>query len=376
MKCSNLGPKWPRLRLPQPPQPLCAEATGRKSTSRMPTLDPLDVSPLDFASAMALLETNPTQLQHASGNATPLFLIHDGGGTIFKYFLFGDLGRNVYGIHDPKFECDDDWEGGIVEMAQEYITFIKAIKGTGPILLGGQYGKVFTFHLGLLDRSLTSRYLLKGWSLGGLVSLQIARLLDDERQHGHTEHGTQPLFVAGVILIDSPYTPPWREHRDRFVEFKPEFPTWTPEWVRKNVTRRFEVCDELIDTWEPPRWASLDHSVEGSTLQVNASESTGQRSAMTEEGPRVRPVSSGPPVVLLKAMARVPLTKSKSDGLVDVDLCRDDTQLGWERYAGDLLETVHHVSGHHFNLFDQEDRARLDLFIVAQRKLANVPEPG
>ncbi|KAF2181422.1 alpha/beta-hydrolase [Zopfia rhizophila CBS 207.26] len=189
---------------------------------------PLDVSPLDLSSAMTLLETNPTQLQHASGNATPLFLIHDGGGTIFKYFLLGGLGRNVYGIQDPKFECDDGWEGGIVEMAQEYITFIKAIKRAGPILLGG-------------------------WSLGGLVSLQIARLLDDERRHGHTEHGTQPLFVAGVVLIDSPYTPPWREYRDHLVEFKPEFPTWAPEWVRKNVTRRFEVCDELIDTWEPPR---------------------------------------------------------------------------------------------------------------------------
>jgi len=99
---------------------------------------------------MALLETNPIQLQHASGNATPLFLIHDGGGTILKYFLLGSLDRNVYGIYDPKFDREDGWEGGIVEMAQEYITFIKAIKGTGPILLGGQYGRINTFHRGLL----------------------------------------------------------------------------------------------------------------------------------------------------------------------------------------------------------------------------------
>jgi thioesterase domain-containing protein len=220
-----------------------------------------------------------------------------------------------------------------------------------------------------LHRSLTSRSLLQGWSFGGLVSLQIARLLDDERQHGRTEHGTQPLFVAGVVLIDSPYTLPWREHRDRFVDFKPEFPTWTPEQVRKKVTRRFEVSDELVFTWEPPRWgARLDQSVEGGTLLVNASDSSDQRSATKEEGPRVRPVSSAPPVVLLKAMARVSLTKSKSDGPVDVDLCRDDPLLGWERYAGDLLETVHPVSGHHFDLFDQEDRARLDPFTIVQRK--------
>jgi len=191
------------------------------------------------------------------------------------------------------------------------------------------------------------------------VSLQIARLLDDERRHGHVEHGTQPLFVAGVVLIDSPYTPPWREYRDRFVEFNPEFPSWTPEWVRKNVTRRFEVCDELIDTWEPPRWDSRSE-LENGTQQIRLSNSTAQRPAMTE-APRVRPPSSCPPVVLLKATGRVPLTNSKPDGLLDVDLFRDDAMLGWERYAGDLLKTVHLVSGHHFDLFDQDDRVRIDL---------------
>lgn len=86
---------------------------------------------------MALLETNPTQLQLASGDAIPLFLIHDGGGTIIQYFMLGNLNRNAYGIHDPKFECENNWEGGMVEMAQEYIKLIRAIRGAGPIFLGG-----------------------------------------------------------------------------------------------------------------------------------------------------------------------------------------------------------------------------------------------
>ncbi|KAF2462702.1 alpha/beta-hydrolase [Lindgomyces ingoldianus] len=269
---------------------------------------------------MTFLEANPIQLQNAPGNAAPLFLIHDGGGTIFNYFMLGDLGRSVYGIHDPKFESDDGWAGGIAEMAQEYITFIRTVRKKGPIVLGG-------------------------WSLGGLVSLQIARQLDDERRH--TEHGTQPLFAAGIILVDSPYTPPWREYRDRFVNFKPEFPSWTPQSVRKNVMRRFEVCDELIGNWEPPRWsAHVDENGGESTLQGNGS------------GQRVRPVSSCPPVVLLKATARVPLPKSRPDGLLDVDINRDDKLLGWERYGGDLFQTVHHVFGNHFDLFDQDDRVK------------------
>lgn len=86
---------------------------------------------------MTFLEVNPTQLQNSPGNAVPLFLIHDGGGTIFNYSMLGSLGRIVYGIHDPRFESDNGWAGGIIEMAQEYITYIRTVKKTGPILLGG-----------------------------------------------------------------------------------------------------------------------------------------------------------------------------------------------------------------------------------------------
>jgi thioesterase domain-containing protein len=193
--------------------------------------------------------------------------------------------------------------------------------------------------------------LLKGWSLGGLVSLQIARLLDDERRHA--EHGTQPLFTAGIFLIDSPYTPLWREYRDRFANFEPEFPSWTPQSVRKNIMRRFEVCNELIDNWEPPHWGTgVDKSASESALQGN------------DSSQRVRPVSLCPPVVLLKATARVTLPKSNPYGLLDVDLNRDDELLGWERYGNDLFQTVHHVSGNHFDLFDQDDRVSFKFIIV------------
>ncbi|KAF9700266.1 hypothetical protein EKO04_001730 [Ascochyta lentis] len=286
---------------------------------------------------MALLETNPTQLQYSSGDKIPLFLIHDGGGTIFKYFLLGDIGRSVYGIQDPKFDCENNWEGGIIEMAQEYLTLIKAIRGTGPIFLGG-------------------------WSLGGLVSLQIARLLDDERQQKHTERDTHPLFVAGVILIDSPYPSSWCDYRAPFVDFEPEFPVWTPETVRKNVTRRFEVCDQLIATWEPPLWEARRHSsAEDGNPQVSASESSVGRL-------KVRPISSSPPVVLLKAMSHARFPGSATNGILQVDLFRDDALLGWERYACGLLEKVHHISGHHFDLFDQDDKACFDLFAITWRE--------
>jgi len=76
---------------------------------------------------------------------------------------------------------------------------------------------------------------------------------------------------------------------------------------------------------------------------------------------QVRPASSSPPVVLLKATTPVPPTEAHSEGLHQVDMFRDNALLGWERYEGNLLTAVYHVSGHHFDLFDLGDKVCLDL---------------
>lgn len=68
----------------------------------------------------------------------PLFLIHDGGGTIFSYMFLEDLDRDVYGIADPLFDTEQSWEGGIHEMAERYTSQIKSIVSEGSILVGGE----------------------------------------------------------------------------------------------------------------------------------------------------------------------------------------------------------------------------------------------
>jgi len=90
-------------------------------------------------------EENPVEVQTApkvptSGSNIPLFLLHDGGGTVFSYFLLGDLKRPVYGIHNPKFETGGKWAGGIDEMATTYCQYIKKVQPQGDILLGGVSG--------------------------------------------------------------------------------------------------------------------------------------------------------------------------------------------------------------------------------------------
>lgn len=113
------------------------------STNNCSVLHASYIHPQQLDSAQPIfpmLDTNPTQLQHApaaSRSATPLFLLHDGGGTIFNYFMLGDLDRDVYGIHDTKFDTDEGWQGGLTEMASLYVSLIRSVRRTGPILLGG-----------------------------------------------------------------------------------------------------------------------------------------------------------------------------------------------------------------------------------------------
>lgn len=67
-----------------------------------------------------------------------MFLIHDGGGTVFSYFLLGLLERTVYGISNPHFETELTWENGIESMAEYYAQLIKTTCPSGDILLGGR----------------------------------------------------------------------------------------------------------------------------------------------------------------------------------------------------------------------------------------------
>lgn len=75
----------------------------------------------------------------AIGGCTPLVLLHDGGGTLFNYFLLGRLGRPVYGIANQHFDTGEPWVNGLHGMAKEYTSFIEETIAEGEILLGGTY---------------------------------------------------------------------------------------------------------------------------------------------------------------------------------------------------------------------------------------------
>ena len=89
---------------------------------------------MDFA------DQNPVLIQDHSlqASSVPLFLIHDGGGTINPYFALGALGRDVYGIYNPQFEEKCSRRVDIVEMAEGYCRRVKETSESEDILLGGE----------------------------------------------------------------------------------------------------------------------------------------------------------------------------------------------------------------------------------------------
>jgi hypothetical protein len=68
----------------------------------------------------------------------PLVLIHDGGGTIFQYYLLGPFSRQVFGISSPYFESGSKPPDGVPQLAKEYAHAIEAEIGHGDIVLGGE----------------------------------------------------------------------------------------------------------------------------------------------------------------------------------------------------------------------------------------------
>ncbi|MET9110656.1 amino acid adenylation domain-containing protein, partial [Streptomyces zhihengii] len=103
-----------------------------------------------------------------TGSRAPLFFVHPVGGDVVCYSkLVEALGSDqpVYALQTP---AEDVPGGSVEELAEHYAGAVRQVVGEGPYRLGG-------------------------WSMGGVVALEMARLL--------TQHGSR---VDVVVLIDPP----------------------------------------------------------------------------------------------------------------------------------------------------------------------------
>nr|WOZ30807.1 McfM [Coleophoma empetri] len=238
----------------------------------------------------------------------PLFLIHDGGGTVFSYFLLGSLGRNVYGISNPHFGTELTWENGIASMAECYAKLIKAAYPSGNILLGG-------------------------WSLGGIISVQIAQILSSDPE----------LNVTGIVMIDSTFPAKGQPLKTRRIAFKAESST-KPEMAEK--TRKCMNEAQLqIRQWTPPVWRCPRTEV-----QNGQAHTTGLKVSDT-----TTPLS--PPAILFRAIDDgLDSSSDVSETLETKGSNIGGSQaLGFDLYENFDLREVVDTSGDHFSIFSNEN---------------------
>lgn len=263
---------------------------------------------------------------------TPVFLIHDGGGTTFAYHCLEILGRYVYGVHNPYFYTGEVFEGGIPEMGRTYAKWIR------------QTVQEDEFPARRRNHDGTISIMLGGWSLGGLLSMEVARQLADD----------DVVRVSGILMIDSIYP-----GKSRSTGYVPLVPTSGPPVKRfpdvempKIKIRGLKVDDESSSEEDT---SSDEAATDREGLTQNQIHS---RRCMAEAVRMVRqwrlPEWSGrlynrrPRVVLLRAKEYVP---TKDGRMVGLDLNREDELLGWGDYDDEMFCDVFDVDGHHFDLF-------------------------
>jgi len=238
-----------------------------------------------------------------------------------------------------------------------------------------------------------------GWSLGALISIEIANILATgammDADRGNTAK-TSKIIVLGLLMIDIPMHIPWTMH-PAVASF--QLPDNVPEGIRRCMSQ----TQDLIQSWQLPTWQRppLDEQrppqrvvytgfarrptiippghvyyqpVTGSGTMVRLDEDSDSTPYLTEgiakcnetKSPR-DPASSkgtgmttpiGPPTaILIRCTELVPVAPPDSEHAtrrVRIDLQRDSRSLGWHLHRPEFVAGVVDVEANHYNMFDFE----------------------
>jgi polyketide synthase 13 len=283
-----------------------AEQLGQPVTDPDTLTAPVTIAGL-ASRVRPLLEASidgPVRVLCADGSRPPLFLIHPAGGSTAVYRA---LAKRL-GPEQPCLGLErlpDLSEVG--EQAVEYARLIRASHPRGPWAIGG-------------------------WSYGGLVGQETARLL--------ARHGT----VSALILIDSilplprPELSRAQEARDRFAAFA----AYVEEVYGSPLTLPYDELALLDDAMQ----IELVVKILQQTVDLPAAVLEHQRDSYLDlrSGERHRPARYRGRTLLYRATEPAPHT------VRDARYERDDDALGWDAFCDDL--SVRHVPGHHLSLLD------------------------
>ncbi|HTJ70547.1 MAG TPA: beta-ketoacyl synthase N-terminal-like domain-containing protein [Actinospica sp.] len=248
----------------------------------------------------------PVRVLRAEGTRPPLYLIHPAGGTSAVYRGLVDR----LGADQPCFGLErlpDSEFAEITEVAAEHARIIRERQPEGPWAVGG-------------------------WSFGGAVGQEVARLL--------SEHGT----VSSLVLIDTvlPLPDPGQDTRKMLVKRYREFAAYIEEAYGSPLNLPYEqmetqddagqiatVIEALRNTADLPE-AALEHQRD-SFLDLRS-------------GERHTPRPYAGRTFLYRASEIAPHT------VRDARYERTDPTLGWDEFCPDL--TVRPLPGHHLCLLD------------------------
>lgn len=206
------------------------------------------------AFTLSILSSTMDTVLHIQGSPdsplTPLVLVHAISGLALPYFALGPLsdpseeptldeGRPVYGISAPIFEHGSVAvvPGSLFEVAALYVSIVRReIQPKGPYILGG-------------------------WSMGGMIAVEMAAILTAE---GET--------VQHVLLIDSlnpALYPPFQDSREHHV---------VATITYNAIARRMNAPEESVTSASPYNEdgsSSSDGSRESSDGELEDEDETG-----------------------------------------------------------------------------------------------------
>jgi pimeloyl-ACP methyl ester carboxylesterase len=177
-------------------------------------------------------------IQDGDGTGPPLFLVHPDNGQVGPYCrLAHALGEEfaVFGIQAAGLYSDAEPRRTVPAMAAAYVDTVRAVRPTGPYLLGG-------------------------WAVGAAIAYEMAARLDDVRL----------LAAIDTELLEPPHTgtESWSQQPPRQADLPRILASWqerdlvprdvAPEFVARSL-RVWRASQDAVRDWQPsPYTGPLD----------------------------------------------------------------------------------------------------------------------
>ena len=246
---------------------------------------------------------NPLVCLQPQGAKTPLFCVHAAGGIVFRYLQVASLlgtERPFYGIQARGIEHGDEPYASIEEMAADYVKAIRTIQPHGP-------------------------YLLAGWSFGGSVAFEMARMLEQEGEN-----------VPLVLMIDAP-SPYVDGYEPDDVEFMLERLRPAAGLALTEVYAQGSRQNQLIYLFKEQKLAGLlAPDIDFKDAELRMKIHMHHNKIICEYRP-VSPFQGK--IIFFKPMEKIPFDSRMGNPITD-----------WASFARQGIE-VHEAPGNHFNMF-------------------------